>query len=80
MPLLQAATDGEATSAFGEGSSRTPGLGVDVIAELERVRANLFALAEVIAEIRQRFHAHTHDGMVASPPANEQIAGEFLVQ
>ena len=48
------------------------GRGTDVMGELERVRSNLAALAEVVEGIRAKLNAHTHGGAVAAPPAEEQ--------
>jgi hypothetical protein len=58
MPsLLQAGGEGEAAPAYG---SSGVGTGADVLMELERVRANLLALAEVVEDLRGKYNAHTH--------------------
>ncbi len=71
MPtLLQGAgTDGELSSAYG---SPGVGTGADVLMELERIRANLLALAEVVEDLRAKHNAHTHNTTVVAPPPPEQ--------
>jgi len=49
-------------------------LGYDVVGELERVRANLVALAQVVEQLRSAYNGHTHNGAVPAPPAGEQSA------
>jgi hypothetical protein len=77
MAVLTAAdaTAGE-PPAFGAGGA---GLGVDVLRELERVRGDLAALAQVVEEIRAKVNAHTHGGAVAAPAAGEQAATPFVM-
>ena len=53
------------------------GAGVDVVAELERVRSNLLALAAVIEDLRAKHNAHTHNAAVAPPPVGEQSTMAF---
>jgi hypothetical protein len=78
MPDLRAAAESgpEGTPAFGPAGA---GTGVDVLAELERVRANLVALAERFEDLRTKYNAHTHNGGVAAPPAAEQSAVPFTL-
>ena len=49
------------------------GGGTDVLGELERVRSNLAALAEVVEEIRGKVNGHTHGGEVNAPAVGEQV-------
>ncbi len=70
MPVMQAGTGGgDAAEAFG-----APGVGggTDVLAELERTRSNLAALAQVVEDLRAKHNTHTHGGAVAAPPVGEQ--------
>jgi hypothetical protein len=71
MALLKAASgdEGEERAAFGAPGT---GVGTDVLGELERVRSNLAALAEVVEGIRGKLNAHVHGGAVAALPAGEQ--------
>ena len=55
------------------------GAGVDVLAELERVRANLVALAERFEDLRTKYNGHTHGGALAAPPAGEQSQVAFTL-
>jgi Ni,Fe-hydrogenase III large subunit len=43
-----------------------------VLAELERIRSNLAALAQVVEDLRTKHNTHTHGGAVAAPPVGEQ--------
>jgi hypothetical protein len=52
---------------------------VDVLAELERVRGNLVALAQVVEGLRAAFNAHTHGGAVGAPPAGEESGTAFTL-
>jgi len=52
---------------------------VDVMGELERVRHNLLALAEIVEDLRVKHNAHTHGGAVAAPPAGEQSQKAWTV-
>ncbi|MGH2350221.1 MAG: hypothetical protein ACRDI2_09720 [Chloroflexota bacterium] len=54
------------------------GAGIDVAAELERIRSNLLALAAVLEAVRARYNAHTHNGAVAAPPLAEQAQTGYL--
>ena len=70
MPVMQAGTGGSgAAESFG-----APGVGggTDVLAELERIRSNLAALAQVVEDLRAKHNGHTHNGGVGAPPAAEQ--------
>ena len=68
MPPQSSAITDPSPSSF---SSPDTGAGTDVLAELERVRSNLAALAEVLVSLRARFNAHTHSAAVPAPPAAE---------
>ena len=78
MPVLQAASsgDGERLEAFG-----WPGVGggTDVLGELERVRSNLAAQAQVVEDLRVKHNAHTHSGAVAAPPVGEQVVTAYTM-
>ncbi len=54
-------------------------LGYDVVGELERVRMNLVALAQVVEALRAAYNAHTHNGTVPAPPAGEQVTMPFTL-
>ena len=69
MAILQGATGAGTGEAFGAPGT---GLGTDVLAELERIRSNLVALAQVVEDVRAKHNTHTHAGAVAAPPAGEQ--------
>lgn len=71
MSILQANTGGEAEASGRPGAAGT-GAGVDALAELERVRSNLAALALVVEEIRSRLNGHTHLGAAPALPAAER--------
>lgn len=76
MALLQASnTDGESSSFGAPGV----GAGTDVLAELERIRSNLAALAQVVEEIRSTFNSHTHAAAVPAPPAGEQATTRYTL-
>ena len=47
------------------------------VAQLERVRSNLAALAQVVEEIRTKLNAHTHGGAVVPPPAGERATTTY---
>jgi hypothetical protein len=53
------------------------GAGVDLVAELERVRSNLLALAAILEDLRTRYNAHTHGGSAPVPAAGEQSPTAF---
>jgi len=78
MAVLQAASGGgtDAVEAFG---SPGAGAGTDVLAELERVRSNLAALAQVVEDLRAKHNTHTHNGAVVAPPAAEQTQTAYTM-
>ena len=78
MPDLRAADapGGAGQSTTGPGAT---GAGIDLVAEIERVRHNLVALAAVVEELRARHNAHTHGGAVAAPPAGERAQTAFTL-
>lgn len=89
MPVLlqggSGSGEGEGSPAYGAGGV---GTGADVLAELERVRANLLALAEVVEELRGKYNGHTHgenaagayvQGAATAAPAVGQQAGTAYV-
>ena len=70
MAVLQSASaGGDGSGAFG---APGVGAGTDVLAELERIRSNLAALAQVVEDVRGKLNAHTQGGAVGAPPAGEQ--------
>jgi hypothetical protein len=69
MPILQSTSDENSSSSFG---SPGTGNGTDVPAELERLRSNLAALAQVLEDLRTKHNTHTHSAAVPAPPAAEQ--------
>ncbi len=70
MPILQSSSSpGQDADSFG---SPGVGIGTDVLAELERIRSNLAALAQVVEDLRAKHNTHTHNGAVAAPPVAEQ--------
>jgi hypothetical protein len=78
MAELRAQSEqGESTQGFGGAGT---GLGVDLLGELERLRANLVALAERFEDLRTKHNGHAHGGAVAAPPAAEQSAVAFTLQ
>lgn len=76
MPLLQASTGTDAQDRFG---SPGTGAGTDVFAELERIRSNLAALAEILESLRTNHNTHTHNTTVPPPPAGEQTNVPFTL-
>ena len=80
MPsLLQGspgAGQGEGSPAYGQSGV---GTGVDVLMELERVRANLLALAEVVEELRGKYNAHTHGENAAEAYAQNAVTAAPVV-
>ena len=75
MGILQASAGSDAELA---GAAAT-GAGIDVLAELERVRSNLGALAQVVEEIRTKLNAHAHGGTVAPLPGGEQAVTRYTM-
>jgi hypothetical protein len=69
MPILQSSASDGAPASFG---SPGTGAGTDVHAELERLRSNLAALAQVVEDLRSKHNTHTHNAAVGAPPAAEQ--------
>ena len=69
MPILQSANTPDQPDSFG---SPGTGVGTDPLAELERIRSNLAALAQVLEDLRTKHNLHTHNATVAAPPAGEQ--------
>lgn len=61
MPELRPASEGGAEQPGGAsfGSPGT-GAGSDVLAELERLRSNVLALAERFEDVRTKYNSHTH--------------------
>ena len=54
------------------------GYGIDVTAEVERLRASVIALAIVIDEVRTRLNGHVHGGAVAALPPAERATTPFI--
>ena len=78
MADLRAVSEGQvgAPESFGPGGT---GVGVDVLGELERMRHNLLALAEILEELRGRYNGHKHCGVVGGPPVGEQSQKSWTV-
>ena len=76
MPVLQQSSDPTQPDSFG---SPGTGVGTDILAELERVRSNLAALAQVVEDLRAKHNGHTHGGAVAAPPVGEQSVVAFTL-
>ena len=77
MPVLQAATtSGDSSAAFG---APGVGAGTDTLAELERIRSNLAALAQVVEDLRTKHNTHTHNSAIAAPPAGEQTQTAYTM-
>ena len=77
MAVMQASGGGrEEERAFG-----APGIGggTDVLGELEPVRSNLAALAEVVEGLRGKFNGHAHGGAVVAPVAGEQEQTQYTM-
>lgn len=76
MAVMQASAGASEERAFG-----APGVGggTDVLGELERIRSNLAALAEVVEGLRAKYNAHTHGGAVVAPPVGEQSAVSYTM-
>jgi hypothetical protein len=69
MAILQSASNDGGGGSFG---SPGTGAGTDALAELERIRSNLAALAQVVEDLRGKHNAHNHGGAVVAPPVGEQ--------
>jgi hypothetical protein len=65
---------GESTAGAG-----AVGTGVDVVAELERLRSNVVELARLFEDLRARYNGHTHDGAVGAPAPLEQTPTAFTL-
>ena len=77
MPLLQAST-GASNESGSFGSSGT-GAGTDIPGELERLRSNLAALAQVLEDLRTKHNTHTHNSTVPAPPIAEQTTVAYTL-
>ena len=78
MPILHPSTGDEREAGSSFGSPGT-GAGTDIPAELERLRSNLAALAEIVEDLRTKHNTHTHNATVAAPPAAEQTTVPFTL-
>jgi len=76
MPVLQASSSSDQPDSFG---SPGVGIGTDVLAELERIRSNLAALAQVLEDLRLKHNTHTHNAAVPAPPAAEQSTTAYTL-
>ena len=76
MAVMQASEGGAEEKAFGAAGV---GAGTEVLGELERVRSNLAALAEVVEGLRGKFNGHTHGGEVSAPPGGEQASVSYTM-
>ncbi len=66
---------GTGLAATGPGAT---GNGIDLPAEVERLRATVNALAVVVSEIQSRLNAHTHSGSTPVLPAGERATTPFI--
>lgn len=55
------------------------GSGADALGELERIAANLSALAQVLEEVRAALNAHTHAGTAPALAGAEQASTPFTL-
>ncbi len=78
MPDLRAADAGGGPGETVSGAGSV-GTGVDVVAEVERLRSNVVELARLFEDLRAKHNAHTHNGAVAAPPAAEQTQTAFTL-
>ena len=78
MPDLRAAEVGSGVGETGMGAGAV-GTGVDVVAEVERLRSNVVELARLFEDLRAQHNAHTHGSAVAAPPAAEQTQTAFTL-
>src|SRR5436309_2559659 len=78
MSELRAAGEagGPGESVAGAGAV---GTGVDVVAEIERLRSNVVELARLFEDLRAKHNAHSHAGAVASPLGAGKRVVEFVV-
>ena len=76
MPILHSSAADGAPTSFG---SPGTGAGTDIPAELERLRSNLAALAQVVEDLRTKHNLHTHNTTVPAPPVAEQTTIPFTL-
>lgn len=80
MPVLQSAGAGSEQS----GQAATPaGLFIDLAAELERLRQDVYTLTDIVESLRGKYNAHAHvenaaasytqNATTAPPPAASQV-------
>ncbi|NBP78424.1 MAG: hypothetical protein EBU62_13160 [Proteobacteria bacterium] len=77
MSDLRAAEVPGGTGSAPNGPGAT-GYGIDLPAEVERLRATVMALAVVVTEIQSRLNAHTHGGATPVLPAGERATTPFI--
>ena len=76
MAVLQASSGVDPGESFG---SPGVGVGTDVMGELERIRSNLAALAQVVEDLRGKHNGHMHGGAVGVPAVGEQVVVAYTM-
>ena len=78
MPDLRAAGAGGGPGEALTGTGAV-GTGVDLVAEVERLRSNVVELGRLFEDLRAKHNAHSHAGAVATPPTAEQTQTAFTL-
>lgn len=76
MPAV-AAGSGQSAEEAGAFGAAGVGTGIDLLAELARLRECVTGLAEVLREVQALYNAHTHvetGAVTAAPPVGQQSA------
>lgn len=78
MGDLRAAEVPAGTSGAAMGMAGDVGYGIDVVAEVGRLRASILALAVVVDEVRARLNGHVHGGAAPALPPGERATTPFI--